>query len=586
MRIACAFTTLSLFRYARMTSPADPASLPQPQRLAAMSIGETVDARMLALMRCILAFSAFAIVFIDASDTPQWSGIVRASLGFYCLYSSIVALASRRSGWPKPHRAQHWADVLFYVYLTALTGGAASIFFNFFLFAILVAAFTRGFREGLLVSWTSLLAYAAVTMAMAPPGNEFEFDRAMIRAVYLFVFGSMISYWGGYESLLKRRLALLNDINNTWSPRLGADRVISANLRRLLDFYDADACVLVVRPASAPAERVMYRSLRTAGSATARPIEMTLGASEPLLALPASLAAFHHAPDGPWRQRWRGHGTRGADGRKPAADYRRDCAALANLLDTASFITVPYAQHEEANGRLFLTGARHGFGMPDIGFLAQAAAAIATVAANTMLMEELISRASEQERRKISRDLHDSTIQPYIGLKLALDALLRDAPPANPLAPRLREIAEMTGMTIRDLRDYAASFKGKAEVSGDSLLTAIGRRTDNMRRFYGIEVDMQASLPAGLGERAATEIFHIVSEGLSNILRHTHARKAFVRLGGDAQNLHIEIGNAAPQPAAEFTPRSIHDRVLALGGKIVVEHSGDGYTVVRISIPF
>ena len=38
------------------------------------------------------------------------------------------------------------------------------------------------------------------------------------------------------------------------------------------------------------------------------------------------------------------------------------------------------------------------------------------------------------ERQKISRDIHDSAVQPYIGLKLALEALARKIPPEHPLS--------------------------------------------------------------------------------------------------------------------------------------------------------
>lgn len=568
-----------------MNSPVDPASgHPHVIRNATTTIAEAVDTRMLVLMRCVLAFSAFSVEYFDVSD-PQWTSLVILSLGGYCAYSVLLAIASRRTGWQQPHRVLHWVDMAFYTYLATLTGGAASIFFNFFLFAILVAAFTHGFREGMQLSLATMLAYTAIAIATTPPNVELELDHALIRVVYLFVFGSMISYWGGYESLLKLRLALLNEINNAWNPRLGVDRIIGSNLRRLLDFYEAETCVLVIRRPSSPSGCVMYRSLRGAPASPPQPIAMTAGASKPLLALPDPLAAFYHAPDGPWQQRWRGHDLRGAGAKEAAAECNKHFPALANLLDTTSFITVPYAGRDSAGGRLYLAGRRHGFAVSDIGFLTQAANAIATVVANTMLMEELILRASEQERRKISRDLHDSTIQPYIGLKLALDALLRDATADNPLVPRLRELAEMTGMTVRDLREYADSIKGKAGLPGHFLLGAIVRKTKSLRRFYGIDVQLNAALDVEPGEQAASEAFHIVSEGLSNILRHTHARKAFVRLRGGEGRLDIEIGNEAQDLVPDFMPLSIRDRVLTLGGDTVVDANTDGYTVVRISIP-
>jgi len=540
---------------------------------------------MLLIMRCVLAFSAFAIVCIDASEPQHWVELTRVSLAIYCAYSAFLAIAAARVGWPQPHRLQHWVDMVIYVYLVTLTGGTSSIFFSFFLFAILVAAFSRGFTEGLLVSAVSTLSFSVVGLVIAAESLDFELNRALLRVVYLFVFGYMISYWGGYERLLKRRLALLNEINNAWSPRFGVDHMIASNLDRLRSFYRAESCVLVLKRANAAPECVMYRSLAKQPAAQEVPITMTEKASDPLLRLPGTLAAYYHARRGVWRNRWRGYAAYDVASRTRLKDHYGDCEGLSNLLDASAYVTLPYWQRDGSSGRLYLVGGRRGFDQSDIDFLLQVSAAIATVVENMTLMEELISRASEQERLKISRDLHDSTIQPYIGLKLALDALLREAGQDNLLSTRLTELTHMAGMTIRDLRDYAARFKDRPSMPGDFLLDAMRNKAERLRRFYGIDVKIDAVLSELLDGRFAAEVFHIVSEGLSNILRHSAAKTAFVHLVCEGRLLTIDIGNEAPGGTPEFMPRSIHDRAEALHGVTLVERDAGGYTVVRISIP-
>jgi signal transduction histidine kinase len=560
-----------------------PSERKRPRRPA---LAERVDARMLALMRCVLAFSAFLAIGIDASEPSHWMELTRVSLGLYCVYSMILALASAASGWPQPHRALHWVDTLLYVYLVVLTGGASSLFFSFFLFSILVASFTRGFREGLLVSVLSLSAFSAVAVAVAAGDPDFELNRTLLRAVYLFVFGYMISYWGGYETLLKLRLALLNEINNAWSPRFGVDHAVGSNLDRLLDFYQADACVLMLRRPGAQQD-VMYRRLRGKPEASELPLPMTERASEPMLRLPPALGAFFHSRESSLLHRWRGYTAIDVVSKLRIRDYFPQCEALSNLLDAPAFVTVPFLQRDGTVGRLFLSG-RRGFDQSDIHFLTQAGAAIATVIENITLMDELISRASEVEREKISRDLHDSTVQPYIGLKLALDALLREAAAGagadNHVSARLSELVDMAGMTIRDLRDIAA-VTGKSTMPGSCLLDAIRRKIDRLSRFYGIDVNLDTVLSEKLDGRVAADVFHIVSEGLSNILRHTSARAAYVHIVCEGGLLTVDIGNEAQALPPAFTPRSMRDRAEALGGSTVVERDAAGYTVVRIVIP-
>src|SRR5688572_30392550 len=90
---------------------------------------ETVDARMLALVRCVLAYSALVIIYIDPSEPTRLVEVTYASLAAYCGYSTLIAYASWREEWPSPDRIFHWADIFFYAYLVALTEGTSSIFF-------------------------------------------------------------------------------------------------------------------------------------------------------------------------------------------------------------------------------------------------------------------------------------------------------------------------------------------------------------------------------------------------------------------------------------------------------------------------
>ena len=96
--------------------------------------------------------------------------------------------------------------------------------------------------------------------------------------------------------------------------------------------------------------------------------------------------------------------------------------------------------------------------------------------------------------------------------------------------------------------------------------------------------DSETGGRAEVDEGAALQI---VSEGLSNILRHSQAKQAYVALRNEGHRLLIEIGNeaAAGAPNPEFTPRSIAARTRSLGGTCVVERDALGYTIVRVIIP-
>jgi len=555
---------------------------------SATATSETVEPRALVLSRCLLAFAALAILWIDPSGpTPrlEWT---YASLAVYCVYSVIVAVASYAAHWPAPHRSLHWIDLCFYGWLVAVSGGAFLFYFAFFFYSILVASFVWGSKEGVLVTLASVALFAIVGLNVTPAWSEPQVSGVLIRAVFLFVFGIMMADLGGYERLHKRRLRLLKEITNPWNPRFGVDHVKCANLDRLLEFYDADSCVLVLRKSSPVPHYLMYSASRERPGGTAAPSRVDEEAVGALRRLPDSLAACYHDPEGPLWTRMRGYTAYDFDLGAYTTSFFADCAAWANLLDTYSLVTVPYAQRDGTAGRLFLTSNRNGFGRPDIDFLAQASAAMATVIENMYLVEELATQAVEHERKTISRDLHDTTIQPYIGLKLALDGLYREAGDENVLGPRIAELIAMAEMTIRDLREYASTLKDKAAMPGEFLVTAVKRQADRLERFYGIRVEVKGAMSPRLDGRLAAQAFQIIAEGLSNILRHTRSRSAHVTILCEDSNLLLEIGNElspGEAPTKDFTPRSISERAHTLGGRTYVDRDAGSHTVVHVSLP-
>jgi signal transduction histidine kinase len=549
---------------------------------------ESVDARMLVLLRCVLGFSALAVVLIDPSKFGRLVGLTYLALGLYCVYTVLLALISYRLEWAAPPRALHWADVVFYSFLIALTGGTSSFFFLFFFYSIMVASFCWGVREGMLVTVASSVLFTAVELSFAQVNGQYEHGNTLVPAAYLLIFGYLISYFGGYERLLRRRLALLREINNLWNPRFGVDHTHGINLDRLLEFYGGTSCVLMLRRPSPALNYVMYSASRDKPGHSSTPSYVAESAAGALLRLPDSLAAFYHGPGGSWWWRFRGYSGYDFDLRARTHSFLADCAAWANLLDTHAFVTVPYVQRDGTSGRIFLTTDRGGYTHADIDFLAQVSDAMSTVVENMSLVEQLISKAAEHERLTISWDLHDTTIQPYIGIKLALDALYREAGSGNAVSQRISDLISMAEMTIRDLRQYVSTLRDEAAMPGEFLVTAVKNQSERLGRFYGIQVDVTSDISPRLQGRLAAEAYQIIAEGLSNVLRHTAAKSAFVTILCENSHLLLKIGNDAEpgeNGTKKFMPRSINERVQMLGGRAFVEQRPGGQTVVHVTIP-
>src|SRR5919106_759040 len=76
--------------------------------------------------------------------------------------------------------------------------------------------------------------------------QSIRLNHLLMAPIGLLTFGYIIARWGGYHTELKNRLKLLKDVTVVSNPRFGIDRTIKAILESVREFYEAEACVLVI----------------------------------------------------------------------------------------------------------------------------------------------------------------------------------------------------------------------------------------------------------------------------------------------------------------------------------------------------
>jgi len=541
-------------------------------------------------MRFIIAFASLLVFLIAPFHSHFPPGVTRVLLISYCLYSACFVFIYDMQQFPNlgSQRFIHWIDTFYFAILVVMTGGVDSIFFFFFFFPIIVASFTWGFTEGLLVILGSSILFTISGLIAYEIGETYDLAEAILRPIFLVVFGSVTAYWGGDRIIFKRRLELLQEISSDWSPRFGINHAISVTLNRLSDFYQANRCFVVISLADLSHKFVMYSADRRSSGNSEEPKVITKTTANELLSLPNSLAISFENPASLRLMSLDRYIAYDIYTHETTERYLHECETISNLLDGESFITVPYRQKGIAAGRIFLAATDRSFNQSDVAFALQVADTMSSVVDNMQLIEDLIEDAGGQERHRISLDVHDTTIQPYIGLTLALTALSKEFS-ANPLlSDKIGEIVQMANMTIQDLRSYKDTLREKSLMRGDFLHSAIIHQADRLQRFYGIRVEVLGTVDPNLSGRLAEAAFQIVKEGLSNILRHTEARNAFVSIQSDDTNLSIEIGNDTKYiepPYRLFKPKSIFERTSSFDGELDVTVNENSYMVVRVKIP-
>ena len=551
---------------------------------------ESVDDRLVCLMRLVLSFSALAIIYLDPSEPDRFVAATYAALTLYFLYSAALFLLTALRGKPVWERWIHWIDVACYLVLVSLSSGTGSIFFLFFFFAVIVASFRQGFRAGLSVVVVSALSFTLVGYFTAPAEPRFEWNRFLLRPTYLLVLGYMMAYWGGQEIRLKRQLSLLREVTGLANPRLGVAHTLGSVMRRLLSFYDADTCMLVWSDEQTR-KHFMMTCARDDGEPPTRFEEIPAALAGLLRSLPDNLSVVYKG-----RRNARHIGRRFREqvrhmsGAERGASGREEIKALAARLGAESFLSVPAYFRNQIVGRLFLTGRRGVFESTDADYLQQLVMQVAPMLDNIRLLERLALSAAEHERQRLARDIHDSVIQPYLGLQYRLAAIRnRLAAGVGDVAEEIERLFESTAEEVNGLRGFVRGLKD-AEGRRDDLVSAVRRFAAQFADDYNIEVRVVCDERLNVNDRLAAEVIRFVHEGLSNVRKHTRAAHATLRLGCAERHCFVRIENdgadtSEGEAPPRFTPRSIVERAEELGGRVRVERAGWGRTAVTVEIP-
>ena len=555
----------------------------QPTSVETNELTSSTNLQLFSLVRAALALCGLVLVGLDPARPERWPFLTYLSLSTYTLYGLAILHVVNSRGWTIPAWLLYWPDAFFATVIVSVTDGALSSLWFFFFFPIIAGSFTGGFERGLRMTLLCALLFVLVGALVTPHAIATDFERTLMRPLSLLGLGFMIAWWGGSQIELRRKIAFVGDLTRTFTVRVNRQQLMSLNLARLRAFFDADECILVCC-SGAKSSRFLIESRKQAGSDMA---EIHLDLPEPtfrqLMVLGTASGRYV--------------GRRFQDiyaVREPSSMFSAkspchpDAAAIANLLEAQTFLTVPYAEGNGNQGRVFVTwGSRKRLHTTDVQFLACWSSAFGWVLDNIALHEELVTEAAELERLATSLDLHDEVVQPYIALKMALEGLANEMSADHRSASRLREIIEMADGTLRDIRRVAADTRTGSLSATHSLRKALRLQVERYRRFFGMDIELRCPDAPRLPRSAAIVAFRIVSEALSNILRHTKSRKVLVVLRVIEGNVVLEISNQlgpGENPPA-FEPRSISERVRERGGVLHVAPNDGGYTIIRATFP-
>ena len=204
-----------------------------------------------------------------------------------------------------------------------------------------------------------------------------------------------------------------------------------------------------------------------------------------------------------------------------------------------------------------------------------------------------IARAQEEERKRIARELHDSTAQTLIALLHQLENLMndeaklpvREAKALWGFYEQIRDVLHEVRRFSRDLRPSILDDLG--------LLPALEWVTGELKKEYGVETAFKVvGSERRFSQEAELILFRIVQEALRNIAKHAQASKAEVKVEFEKQKIRVTIsddgvGFQLPESLGELLHSGklglvgMQERVQLLGGNLQLKSKvGKGTTIV------
>ena len=206
-----------------------------------------------------------------------------------------------------------------------------------------------------------------------------------------------------------------------------------------------------------------------------------------------------------------------------------------------------------------------------------------------------ITRAQEEERKRIARELHDDTIQSLAALSLDIQTITRDKGLSLETFQRLEKLRRDTGSIIDGVRRYSYELR-PAVLDQLGLIPALELLTSELNRVTRIKSHLEV---IGYERRLAPDlelaIFRIVQEALRNVRKHAQAKKASVIVEFNMDNICLGItddgqGFELPESTGDFAFRhkmglvGMQERARLFGGELsITSQIGKGTTVSLVA---
>lgn len=208
-----------------------------------------------------------------------------------------------------------------------------------------------------------------------------------------------------------------------------------------------------------------------------------------------------------------------------------------------------------------------------------------------------LMRAQDDERRKMARELHDSTGQLLAALSINMAALQKlQTDPDDPIRKVVSDSAGLLEQITREVRTISYLLHPPLlEMAG--LSSAIRWYADGFAERSGIlvEIEIQSDFPR-LNDESELAVFRMVQECLTNVHRHSGSPTAFIKVELQEPNVVVRVQDRGKGMSRNYKAGTgpdtvgvglsgMQERLRQIGGSLRIESDGAGTTVIA-TIPY
>jgi signal transduction histidine kinase len=208
-------------------------------------------------------------------------------------------------------------------------------------------------------------------------------------------------------------------------------------------------------------------------------------------------------------------------------------------------------------------------------------------------LEQALRKATEDERRRLAKEMHDGLGQELTALALLAEGLLmqddRNGLPPTPELERLAQVARHATRTCREIAHGMSPLGGTRSLP--EALKALATRLCGPPGPK-VLVDLDGQVCTLLNREASEHLYRIAQEALANAMKHASATTIYLRLRAREHGVQLQIRDDGRGPAAAEAPKpgmglnTMRDRAEAIGGTLTITPpSANGGTMVICDVP-